>query len=165
LVLFENSLKGGSFMSRFTEVLLVSPLADGRTWVTRKDFGYDVGAEGSGKTINVTIGFMTDFASVPRFLWVFLPQWGKYGNAAVIHDFCYWEQSRSRKESDLIFREAMGVLGVSSTTKFLMYWAVRLFGHFAWVGNTKMRAKGLNRVAEDRLVKSVERPKALRAKL
>src|SRR6266571_3848085 len=32
-------------MSRFTDVLLVSPLADGSTWVIMRDFGYDVGAE------------------------------------------------------------------------------------------------------------------------
>ena len=108
-------------MSRFTEVLLVSPLADGRTWVTRKEFGYDIGEEGSGDTIDVPKGFMTDFASVPRPLWAFLPRWGKYGNTAVIHDYCYWDQSRSRKESDLIFRETMQVLKVPNCTIRLMY--------------------------------------------
>src|SRR3989304_6283390 len=118
-------------MSRFTDVLLVSPLGDGRTWITRREFGYDVGAEGSGNTIDVPIGFMTDFASVPRPFWIFIPQWGKYGNAAVIHDYCYWAQTRSRKESDKIFFEAMGVLGVSSAARYLMYWAVKYFGSFA----------------------------------
>jgi hypothetical protein len=34
-------------MSRFTSILLVSPLADGRTWVLMREFGSDVGAEGS----------------------------------------------------------------------------------------------------------------------
>ena len=29
------------------------------------------------------------------------------------HDFLYWDQGRTRKESDDIFREAMGVLGVA----------------------------------------------------
>jgi hypothetical protein len=152
-------------MSRFTEVLLVSPCPDGRTWVTKRQFGYDIGAEGSGNSIEVPTEFMTDFASVPRLLWVFLPQWGKYGNAAVIHDYCYWTQTRSRKESDQIFREAMGVLGVSSFTKFVMYWAVRLFGHCAWLGNQKMRAKSLNRFAVPRVIKSFEKPAAIRAKL
>jgi len=28
-------------MSRFTDVLVVSPLADGKTWVILRDFGYD----------------------------------------------------------------------------------------------------------------------------
>jgi hypothetical protein len=152
-------------MSRFTEVLLVSPLGDGRTWITRRDFGYDVGAEGSGDTIDVPIGFMTDFASVPRVFWAILPQWGKYGNAAVIHDYCYWDQTRSRKESDAIFYEGMGVLGVSSVTRHVMYWAVRYFGGFAWKGNQKKKAQKLNKMAEARIIKSVERPAAVRAKL
>lgn len=77
-------------MSRFTDILTVSPLADGQTWVIRRDFGYDIGTEGSGNSIDVPIGFMTDFASVPRPLWALLPKWGKYGNTAVIHDYCYW---------------------------------------------------------------------------
>ena len=151
-------------MSKFTEVLLVSPLADGRTWVTRKEFGYDIGAEGSGNTIDVPNGFMTDFASVPRPLWVFLPRWGKYGNAAVIHDYCYWTQTRSRKESDRIFQEAMVVLGVSAFTRFLMYWAVRLCGFLAWKGNTEMKDKGSNRVASVMPVKSTDIPAMFRGK-
>jgi hypothetical protein len=151
-------------MSRFTEVLLVSPLADGKTWVTRKEFGYDIGEEGSGNTIDVPIGFMTDFASVPRLLWAILPRWGKYGNAAVIHDYCYWDQSRSRKESDLIFREAMQVLEVLACTRSLMYWAVRLFGYFAWQGNTRMKNKGLSRIAEVMPVRSTDVPSTLQAK-
>ncbi|MFC1916304.1 DUF1353 domain-containing protein [Chloroflexota bacterium] len=151
-------------MSRFTEVLLVSPLADGRTWVTRKEFGYDIGEEGSSNTIDVPIGFMTDFASVPRPLWAILPRWGKYGNAAVIHDYCYWDQSRSRKESDLIFHEAMQVLKVSACTVRIMYWAVRHFGYFAWLGNKQMKNISLSRLAEVMPIKSTDLPATLQAK-
>lgn len=76
-------------MSRFTDVLVVSPLADGKTWVILRDFGYDVGAEDSGDHIDVAIGFQTDFATIPRLFWVILPKWGRYGNATVIHDWLY----------------------------------------------------------------------------
>ena len=143
-------------MSRFTEVLTVSPCTDGKRWITRKEFGYDIGEEGSGNSIEVPIGFKTDFTSVPRPLWVFLPRWGKYGNAAVIHDYCYWKQSRPRKESDLIFREAMGVLGVPKWKILLMYWAVRLGGGLAWAGNTRMKKKGRDRVLHEIPEKVVE---------
>jgi len=51
-------------MSRFIEMLIVSPLPDGRTWVIRCPFGYDVGKETSGDTIEVPVGFTTDFGSV-----------------------------------------------------------------------------------------------------
>ena len=63
-------------MSRFTDILLVSPLADGKTWVVMRDFGYDVGTEGSTDRIDVAVGFQTDFASVPRLFWTVLPKWG-----------------------------------------------------------------------------------------
>jgi hypothetical protein len=80
-------------MSRFTDALVVTPLADGKTWVVLRDFGYDVGTEDSGDRVNVEIGFQTDFATIPRFLWVVLPRWGRYGNASVIHDWLYWISS------------------------------------------------------------------------
>ena len=126
-------------MSRFTEPLVVTPLSDGKTWVTLSDFGYEVGSEGSGDLINVQIGFYTDFASIPRLLWIVLPKWGKYGNAAVIHDWLYWEQPRSRKESDDILLEGMGVLEVKTWKKYAIYWAVRLFGWIAWRGNQRKK--------------------------
>lgn len=133
-------------MSRFTDALIVSPLADGTTWVLARHFGYEVGAEGSGDTIEVPVGFQTDFASVPRLLWVFLPKWGTYGNASVIHDWLYWDQSRPRAAADAIFREAMGVLNVRPLTKLLMYQAVHLLGFIAWYRNQADREGGFDRV-------------------
>lgn len=143
-------------MSEFTDILTVSPLADGKTWVTRKEFGYDIGNKGSGNSIHVPIGFKTDFTSVPRMLWSVLPQWGRYGNAAVIHDYCYWEQSHSKRESDAIFLEAMSVLEVPKYKRTLMYYAVRWFGGFSWRKNQKLKAAGVNKVALEMPVKSVE---------
>ena len=119
-------------MSQFTKILVVSPLADGRNWYLREEFRYDVGSKDSGDTVQVPSGFVTDFASVPRPLWWFIPTWGKYGNAAVIHDFCYRDQSRGRKESDDIFLEAMIVLKVGWLKRTLIHWAVRIFGGLAW---------------------------------
>ncbi len=122
-------------MSRFTETLVVTPLPDGKTWIILNDFGYEIGEEGSGDIINVPIGTYTDFASIPRPLWAIFPRWGKYGNAAVIHDWMYWNQSRSRKEADDIFLEGMIVLEVASITRYAIYWAVRLGGWWAWWRN------------------------------
>ncbi len=144
-------------MSRFTDVLVVSPLADGKTWVLVRDFGYDVGAENSGDHIDVVIGFQTDFATVPRLFWVILPKWGRYGNATVIHDWLYWIQTRPRREADAILLEAMGVLGVAPPVKYAMYWAVRLFGWLAWYRNQADRADGFDRVFGDVRFKSAVR--------
>lgn len=142
-------------MSRFTDALIVTPLSDGKSWIIVVDFGYDVGSEDSNDHINVDIGFVTDFASVPRVLWWALPKWGKYGNAAVVHDWLYWSQTRSRKESDSIMLEAMEVLGVSKLKRKSIYRAVRIFGNWAWVRNQWDRKAGLDRVINNTKIKSV----------
>lgn len=133
-------------MSRFTQSLIVSPLSDGQTWVLLKDFGYDVKEEGSGEVIDVPVGFKTDFASVPRIFWAILPRWGRYGNAAVIHDYCYWSQTYSRKVSDQIFLEAMGVLGVPVIQKtFCMELFAGLDGApGAGIAEKKLKTRTLN---------------------
>jgi hypothetical protein len=146
-------------VSKFTEILTVSPLPDGRTWIIRKKFGYDIGSEGSNEFIEVPVGFMTDFASVPRLFWVILPQWGIYGNAAVIHDFCHWQQqitkkkgkkfvtkNISRKQADKIFLEGMAVLQVPFYHKYTLYLAVRAFGWRHWRTNQKEKNKGVKKV-------------------
>jgi hypothetical protein len=133
-------------MSKFTNILIVSPLPDGKSWVIRNSFSYDIGEENSKNTINIPIGFTTDFTSVPRFLWWLFPRWGKYGNAAVIHDYCYWEQMLSRKEADLIFKEAMEVLQVPKWKISTIYRAVRTFGHIAWNKNKKNKEKGVTKI-------------------
>ena len=133
-------------MSVFTEQLVVTPLSDGKTWVILRPFSYDVGKIGSGNKVNVKTGFMTDFASIPRLLWIFLPCWGKYGNAAVIHDWLYWAQERPRKEADGIMLEGMGVLKVPFWQKYPIYIAVRTFGQMAWKRNQWDRDAGFRRV-------------------
>lgn len=133
-------------MSKFTKILKVSPYADGKTWVIREEFSYDVGYLGSNNTISVPSGFATDFASVPQVMWWFIAPWGLHGNGAVIHDYLYWMQQRSKKESDLIFLEAMGVLGVNVIKKYIIYYAVKLFGIFAWKSNTNNKSKGVNKI-------------------
>lgn len=118
-------------MSSFTDPLKVTPMPDGRTWKLLEEFDYHIGAETSPDVIHVPAGFVTDFASVPFIFWAIFPSWGKYGKAAIIHDFLYQSKIRTRLEADAIFVEAMGVLGVSKWRQFLMYWGVRCFG---WLG-------------------------------
>jgi hypothetical protein len=91
-------------------------------------FSYDVGAEGSGDTIVVPEKFETDFASIPRPLWIIEPPLGDAGKAAVLHDYLYETGERDRAAADRIFLEAMAVLEVVWWKRSLMYRAVRLFG-------------------------------------
>jgi len=105
-----------------------------------------VGNVGSGDTVKVRTGFMTDFASIPRLLWIFLPRWGKYGNAAVVHDWLYWTQKRPRKDADGIMLEGMAVLKVPAWQKYSIYIAVRAFGWLAWKRNQWDIEAGFKRV-------------------
>jgi len=132
-------------------------MADGKTWVIRRDFGYEIGAEGSGDTVDVAVGFQTDFASIPRLFWIFLPKWGRYGNASVIHDWLYWAQTRSRSGSDRILLEGMEVLEVGAIKRHLIYRAVRLFGGIAWMRNAADRAAGFERVLDAKGLKATTR--------
>ena len=115
-------------MSTFTDPLILTPLNDGRQWRLMRDFHYHVGTYPSADVISVPTGFKTDFASVPRLFWWLLPPWGKYGKAAVVHDYLCVIKDRSSDEAHQIFYEAMGVLGVSQWKRFSMYTAVRWFG-------------------------------------
>lgn len=129
-------------MSKFTEPLIVSPLADGRTWVLREPFSYNAGSGANPDRIVVPERFMTDFTSVPRPLWAVLPKWGRYGNAAVIHDFLYAVQDRARHEADRVFLEAMTVLKVRWLTRTVLYVGVRVGGWWSWWRNGGVKKKG-----------------------
>jgi len=105
-------------------------------WLVASPLSYDVGAEGSGETITVPAGTITDLASVPRPLWSLAPPDGPWLKAAVIHDFLYATKGMggaySRAQADGIFREAMGVLGVPGWQRQVLWAAVRIGGGGGW---------------------------------
>lgn len=119
-------------MANFLTDLKVSPLEDGLHWKVDDPFDYHVGSLSSTLIIDVPVGFVTDFASIPRFLWWLWPPWGTYGKAALIHDRLYQDGMFSRATSDSILLEAMGVSGVGVVTRWLIYLGVRLGGGSAW---------------------------------
>lgn len=78
----------------------------------------------------VPVGEHTDFASVPRvFVW-FIPRYGRYTKAAILHDYLCSKvvpaHTISRIEADGIFRQAMRELGVPFLRRWIMWAAVRL---------------------------------------
>jgi hypothetical protein len=44
-------------------------------------------------SVTVPVGFVTDFASIPRVFWSLLRPDGVYTYPAIVHDFLYWEQN------------------------------------------------------------------------
>lgn len=87
--------------------------------------------------IEVPGGFLSDGATVPRPFWDIVPPWGRYGQAAVLHDYlCLTgkiyrngklEYMISRAEVDKYLKLAMVALGVPRWKRNLMYIGVRVF--------------------------------------
>jgi hypothetical protein len=82
------------------------------------------------KDFEVPVHSGTDFASVPRvFVW-FIPRYGRYTKAAILHDYLCRVEVRagriSRIDADGIFRQAMRELGVPFLRRWIMWAAVRL---------------------------------------
>lgn len=112
---------------------------DGHNWLVTRDFVYvtEIPLAG-GSMILVPAGFVTDFASIPRVLWVLLPPTGEYGRAAVIHDYLYRTPGKAtRGQADSVFLEAMKAAGVGWFTRMTMYSAVRVGGGRSYKGGLR----------------------------
>jgi hypothetical protein len=121
-------------MGNFLSKLKVRHL-DGENWEILEEFSYHVGHVNSDEVITVPKGFVTDFASIPRICWSLIGSpTGKYGKAAVIHDWLYRKGIGTRKRADDIFLEGMEVLNISRIRRIVMYIGVRIFGFFCWKG-------------------------------
>jgi hypothetical protein len=85
--------------------------------------------QGKRDTFVVPAGQRTDFASVPRVLVWFLPRYGKYTKAAILHDYLWRELACTGTirwvDADGIFRRAMRELGVAFLKRWMMWTAVR----------------------------------------
>lgn len=95
-------------------------------WATIPGFRYGVGEKDADTYVDVESGFLTDGATVPRFLWWLLPPIGEYSQACTLHDKLCTTYTVvrvvnglvtyvpvTRKEIDAILDEALGVLGVT----------------------------------------------------
>ena len=98
------------------------------------------------KSVRVPIGFVTDFASIPRLFWRALRPDGEYSYAAVIHDYLYWEQYLSRADADEVLKMCMEDFRIDSATIATIHAGVRIGGGFAWDANARLRAAGEKRV-------------------
>jgi Protein of unknown function (DUF1353) len=102
--------------------------------------------QGVFKPVNVPVGFVTDFASIPRPFWSLLPPEGEYAYAAILHDFLYWTQDRPRAAADNILKLAIEEFGISAATVLVIYRAVRLGGGASWRDNAALKKKGERRI-------------------
>jgi hypothetical protein len=133
----EKAVSGMLKMSRFREPIyfLTAPIY----WTPNR-------AQERYKPVTVPPGFVTDFASIPRIFWSVLRPDGEYAYAAVVHDYLYWTQTRSREEADDILKMAMEDFEVGTATIKTIYGAVHLAGKGAWNGNAKQKGHGERRI-------------------
>lgn len=132
-------------MRKFLDELQFTPLADGQRFRLNSRFRFwsDVLKE----MVEVPARFVTDLASIPRPLWSILPPWERYGPAAVLHDWLYWQQDCERDEADQVLREAMDVLSVDVVAVAKIYAGVRLGGQASWERNQALKASGYTKMA------------------
>ncbi|WP_338948642.1 DUF1353 domain-containing protein [Fusobacterium nucleatum] len=118
--------------------LILEPISNGKA-ILLEEYVYDI----NGYLIRVPKSFITDGASVPHSLrWIYDP-FGKYINAAVVHDYLYSVYNNTginRTLSDKIFRHIMKETGVDSKTIRRFYNAVKYFGATSW--KSKLQNEG-----------------------
>jgi hypothetical protein len=109
-------------MSRFHSQPIVQ-YVNGNSWLLMEEFRYD--SDLLRATVVVPEGFLTDFASVPRFFWRLLPK-TEYGPAAVVHDCLCRLDGFDRALADRVFKEALELLGAPGWRVWVMYRGVRI---------------------------------------
>lgn len=118
--------------------LILRALSNGKA-ILLDDYVYSI----NGYDIKVFRGFITDGASVPKSLqWLYNP-YGKYINAAVVHDYLYSVYNNTginRTLSDKIFKHIMKETGVDNRTVRRFYNAVKYFGETSW--KSKLQNEG-----------------------
>ncbi len=132
-------------MVKFEDALELEYL-DGHNWRVTQDFYYDTdivlpqASPRPGSRVVIPAGFVTDFASIPRFLWALLSPTtgllgGDYGKAAVVHDRLYRTRGlATRLQSDRVLLEAMKFLKVPRLARWTIFVGVRVGGHSSYKG-------------------------------
>lgn len=157
---FENIKKnGGKFepsnKMRYGAIPRVTPFVDWDYYYLEGPLLWMPNEGQKFSTVAVPRGFVTDLASVPSALWSVYPKSGRYAYAAIVHDYLYWDQSRSREEADNVLVAAMEDAKVPQLTIFNFVSVLKAVGGFAWDRNAKAKASGEKRILakfpEDRL--------------
>ena len=81
----------------------------------------------NGEIVNVPVGFITDLASIPKFLHILIGPAGAYSKSAVLHDYLIYTNEEPSLTNDL-FYEAMILDSVPMWLAKQMYNAVKMFG-------------------------------------
>lgn len=114
-------------MISFDKAVVQVEQVNDKSWKVLEGFSY----QGKEDLFEVSVGEETDFASVPRlFVW-FLPRYGRWTKAAILHDHL-WRKEVGQNgkqiayiDADGTFRRAMRELDVPFLKRWIMWGAVR----------------------------------------
>lgn len=109
-------------------------------WIVRRPLVWDL--PGKLGVITVPSGFVTDLASVPRFLRdrKAFDVNGASRRPAVLHDYLYATGMLGKEIADDIFRQALRDEGVGAVTAWAFYQAVNWFGGGPYREHARQRA-------------------------
>lgn len=123
-------------MGKFLTKLDVEQVTDvgeqGRgSWQVTSPFSYQAD---SGEIYTVPVGFVTDFASVPRIPIIFDLVGDRGNEAATLHDYLYSKPHAvsTREMADQLLKEAALAQGCSPWVAWALYLGVRLGGSSHW---------------------------------
>jgi hypothetical protein len=128
-----------------TEPLHLGRFAD-RMYFLLKQIGWKPNPGQNAMPVRVPVGFVTDFASIPRVFWTLLPPDGLYTYPAILHDYLYWQQDVNREQADEILKFAMADFKVDPVTSETIFRGVRLGGEAAWSENAALKKSGEKRI-------------------
>lgn len=91
-----------------------------------------------GRTITVEVGFLTDYASVPRLPVTYMLFGDTSHKSAVIHDWLYHHHEVCDEQTaNKVLFEAMTVEGIPAWRRWGIYLGVKIGGESGWVGDGK----------------------------
>jgi hypothetical protein len=131
------------FLNKFDD-LTIRPHGTS-TWILVEPLVY----KGADREFVIPAGYVTDFATVPKFMrWLF-ETYGPYTRAAIVHDWLITEMARwqlevrnggakgwlppaTSRDTDGIFRRVMREEDTPLAERWVMWAAVRTAGLFNW---------------------------------
>jgi Protein of unknown function (DUF1353) len=114
-------------------------------WYLSRGIDWSPGPGQRLPSVSVPVGFVTDFASIPRALWTALPRDGDYVWGAVVHDFLYWYQTTTKDIADDVLNAAMIDFKIPTADRLAIYEGVHLGGTSSWIRNAQLRQNGEKR--------------------
>jgi len=106
----------------------------------------------TNERIVVPAGFVTDYASIPPGVRIFIGRRGRHSRAAIVHDYLYWSQKCSREQADNLMAIGMRESDVRNFTRWSVDRGLDAGGVFAWRGNRKRQQSGEIRILPTRYI-------------